>query len=177
MIDAGMTLDYSLICNTGFNLTYKVRREEVDKDLIGDREKTLARSGYVHEGSLKYDFVLNEESDLITGVTFRRGDLEGKAESFEGYSLDVSFSYDEKAYGLYSTFYYAENCYDALHPVFGETREDKGFGFAFILTRNNLFGNPRLYARWGFGYEDDNSNIDYFDASTFLAGSTIGLYF
>ena len=175
--DFGTTLDYSRILNTGFNLTYKFRRKEVEKDLIGDQVKTLARSGNVHEGSLKYDFVLNEKSDLIFGATLRRGDMEGEAESYDGFSYDVSFSYDEEAYSLYSTFFYAGNSYDALHPLFGETREDKGFGFAFIYTRNNLFGNPRLYARVGFGFEDDNSNIDYYDANAFVAGSTLGFHF
>ena len=177
MIDVGMALDYSRICGTGFNLTYKLHRRDVDKDVIGDNDRNLARSGYLHESSLKYDFVLNENSDLIAGATLRRGDMDGKAESYDGYSFDLSYSYDEEDYSLYSTFYYGENTYDLLYPVFAETREDRGFGFAFILTRNNLFGNPRLYARYGFGYEDDNSNIDYYDSSTFLAGSTIGFYF
>lgn len=177
MLDVGTTLDYSHIFNTGFNITYKLRRKEVNEDVIGEREKTLARSGNIHEVSLKYDFVLNEKSDLIAGITTRKGDMEGGAESYDGFSYDVSFSYDEEAYSLYATLFYAKNSYEDLHPVFGETREDKGFGFAFIFTQNNLFGNPRLYARYGFGYEDDNSNIDFYDGKTFLAGSTIGLYF
>ena len=69
------------------------------------------------------------------------------------------------------------NDYDKTHPIFDKTRDDIIFSTFGLFTLSNFLGKKNLFCSLVAGYQYQNSNIGFLEASTFLSGVTIGSKF
>lgn len=169
----GAEVGWSRIAGSGLGVSYVFSRVDVDEDDVGALYGSLKRDGNIHQGRVKYGFDVGRGTVLEPAVTYARGDLEGGANSFDGYGLKLAARRFSRAYGLNLFASLELRDYDKEHPVFGKARQDRSYGLfsSFIW---NFAGKRRLFADFlaGCGYRD--SNIDFLDATFFLGGATIG---
>ena len=78
---------------------------------------------------------------------------------------------------IHAFFYLACHFHDKSHPVFDETRKDYNIGLFAILGYKDPFGWKNFRIDWFNGAFRQNSNIDFFESSSYLSALGIGYTF
>lgn len=173
----GFTLDYSQIFNSGLDMFYRLKYNTIPNDIIGEIYKDYKRDGKIHEFALRYDYQINDSSNIIPGIYFFIGNMDGAIESFKGLSSDIAYSFNSGKYSFYSSISIGALEYNKTNVIFDAIRKDYSFNAGLILTKYKLFNKDNWYTRYGLGTMQNNSNINFFDSNNYLFGITIGFNF
>jgi len=107
-------------------------------------------------------------------MEYLRGDLDGGANSFDGYELNLRLQRFTNSHGVLLFLSVKVEDYDDQHPIFGKSREDYTYSALGILNLPGLFGNEHFFSGLLAGYSYRDSNIGFLNAHTFLGGVTLG---
>ncbi|EPA8650677.1 DUF2860 domain-containing protein [Photobacterium damselae] len=115
-----------------------------------------------------YTKPLTQNTMLRTAINYRDIDADGKAMSNNSYGVTSTLiqRLDRSSYALTLSYKYTD--FDAANPIFAKTQENNEFG-AFLAYE---YAQPFDWKDWGFvsllGYQNDNSNINFYDQDNIL---------
>jgi hypothetical protein len=85
----GIELAWKKILNTGLEFDLRAETIDVQDDEIGELFSTLRRDGKAYAVSVSYRFAHTKSLNLKPELSFRRGDLDGKTNCFDGYTTSL----------------------------------------------------------------------------------------
>jgi hypothetical protein len=173
----GVRLGLSEIMGTGLEFDYTFTDVSVDDDTVGDLYEALDRSGSRHEINVAYSLPFAGSHALIPGVTYEKGDMDGDAESYDRYALNLGYRYTDKCFLFDTTLSAGVVEYDDTHPLYSKTRDDSIYSIESRLTWLKPFGYDNYSVSVTSGYTHHDSNIDFFDSNESMVGFGIGYSF
>ena len=175
--DLTFGIEWDRIGDTGAKLAYAVKSTRIDNDVIGDRIDTLKRDGNIHTIKSEYAVKLGQGLILSPGLTYARANMDGAANCYDGYGVNVSLKRFSPRYFFLATLSYNNNQYDETHPIFNKTRDETTWGGFAMLIWFNPFGLDNWFVRGGLGHFRSEANIDFFDATATLSLMSMGYKF
>jgi len=173
----GIKLAWKEILSTGLDVDLKAETIDVQDDEIGKLFDALRRDGTTYAVSVSYAFTLTQSVRLKPELGFRRGNLDGESNSYEGYSASLMLIYVKRRYMLMPRLFYGVRDYEETHPLFDNKRDDVSWGAVLMATYFSPFDLEGYFVRGFLGYAETNSNIAFFDTEGKFAGVTFGYSF
>ncbi|WP_081646932.1 DUF2860 family protein [Limisalsivibrio acetivorans] len=173
---AGIDVTYRKIGGTGFELDYALTTISVDEDKAADAYEELDRSGLVHDIKLGYAYSVAPGTAIVPGIRVERGQLEGEAESWQGFGAGLELRRFSKTYFTKMSLNYKKDNFDEENPYFGETREDSSVSGFFMFSYRG-FSNKRVSATLLAYYSVSDSEIDFFDSKASALAGVLGYSF
>ena len=188
--DYGLKLAAESIGGSGLTLKYGWARQTLDEEKSGtfllsqpgstlsaDDLDKLDRDAYFHRITAEYSFRIDPQIRLTPILKYTRGDAEGDANSFNGFSPQLSFLYFGRRFQASVNVSAEAQWYDNRHPVFGKTRRDNKLGLFSILGYKDPFGFKDFRIDWFNALFSSNSNIEFYESSSFITAIGVGYNF
>ncbi|MBE1275841.1 DUF2860 domain-containing protein [Enterovibrio baiacu] len=140
-------------------------------------QESLQRSGDTFYSKLSYRQFLGRGLGVTPSLIYFNHDADGQAMSYQAYGGELTyFSFaGRNKIVLTGSYQYSE--YDSAHPVFGQPREDSKYGVFLAYEYAHLFEIHPLSLVVLAGYNNTESNIDFYDARQYLASAGVSFRF
>jgi hypothetical protein len=158
-------------------MRYRIDRFNVDDDEIGEIEKDLQRHGWTHELGVKYNLPLSPGTTISPELSCTYADKEGLSNSYQGVKVGAVLQSVRPPWVFIGVVSAAFHLYQKTHPLFDKTRQEGAVTVVGQVMRQNLFGQPNLFASLLGGYVWSDANIDFFDSRTVLGVASVGIQF
>ena len=171
---SGIHIAWDRIFSTPLELVYSAIEIELDDERSGEDgglglsradQRSLRREGMVYRLDLSYDWEINERHRLVPGITYLDFNLDGDAMKEDGLGLQLKYLYQVNRWRVVSEIYYQDLEADTRNPIFGDERQMETLGASITTFYSKPFGWNNWSANATLGYQDDDSNIDFYDAS------------
>jgi hypothetical protein len=170
----GTRLDYANILGSGFGVQYTARETELDDELSGTTQlglspaqaQLLDREGDVRRLVAYYRFKPIGRNIFEVRVSQRTDDLDGKAMAGDQNQIQVTHVYVGERFITAGNIFIAQKDFDAVNPVFGETREDDVIGLGIVVLDKKLFSSKNWYGQATVMWIDLDSNINFYNTNT-----------
>ncbi|MEE4243510.1 MAG: DUF2860 family protein [Desulfopila sp.] len=146
---------------------------DVDDDLIGEITPELERDGNVVTANLGYAFDILPTFSLIPALSYSLGDHEGEAYSYSSYGVKLGGRYFSGKIALFPEISYKYTEYDAIHPIFQETRDENKVSFNVLLQYAAPFDMENFVFSAIAGYSLGDSGIDFYDTESIRFGLSL----
>jgi len=173
----GIALGWEGIMETDFSLHYGFEDVDVENDISGNADRRVKRGGNIHHLGVNYILFCKDTHELTVGLLGEIGDIDGEAYAFKGGQIELSHTFQGNDWDFSTGVYWGKRDYDAIHPSFGQTREDTRYGADAAYTLYNPFGLERYYLSVFAGYEKEDSNIRFYEQSGWNTGFGVGFRF
>ncbi|WP_417518358.1 DUF2860 domain-containing protein [Marinobacter sp.] len=154
------------ISGSNFSLDLAYARSNVEDDLNAGTD--LARDAEIYYAKGGYRFIVSRTSFLMPSVTYIRRDADGRASSFDSYGADISWVNILGKHSLVVTAGYDRREYDSASTLFSKTRSDDELSLFAAYEYPDVMG----WKDWSFisfaGYGDTQSNLRFYDESSYL---------
>ena len=172
----GARIEYDRILGSGFGVQYTARTVEIENERSGTTQlglppaqaDLLKRDGNIKHLTVSYRFPPVGRNQFQLRVGRLTDDLDGQAMSGDQNEIQLTHAYLGERFVTSSSVFYWKEDYDAVNPVFGKTREDKSLGLAFFLFDRKIFNSKNWWGSFQAIWVDQNSNIDFYDASSLI---------
>ncbi|SCX80271.1 Protein of unknown function [Desulfoluna spongiiphila] len=171
----GLSWEDVLGLPVSLDVAYTLTR--VRDDVSGKNNPDLKRDGETGEATVSFPLFFGERSFVLAGLGGVQGDFDGKSNSYDGYRVNLMYILDMDRWSLSSVVSGEQRRYDAAHPVFGKTREDKGWIFSTEYVYHAPLGYDRYFFQARAAMGETTSNISFFESSTLMVGAGIGYTF
>lgn len=169
------------ILGTGINLDSAYGKKKVDDERSGltqltpDNALALRRDSdnYYLKGSVRVPF--SRAAFVVPAIIYTRSDAEGAANSFRSWGGEVSLFQRIARHQLVITAGYRSRDYDAIHPLYGQTRSEDKLSVFAAYELQQFLGWPNLSLVSFAGYNETDANLDFFDEKQALF--SLGLSF
>jgi len=169
----GPRIEYDRILGSGFGVQYTQRAIEIDNERSGTTQlglpaaqaKLLEREGDTKRLVVSYRFPRMDRSVLEVRVGQLKEDLDGKAMSGTENQLQLTHVYLGERFTLATNVFFAQQDYDKTNPVFGKTRDDDTLGLGFVVFDKKIFNSKNWFGQASLVWYEQDSNIDFYDAS------------
>jgi hypothetical protein len=171
---SGVHIAWDRIFGTPLELVWSSTEIELDDErsgssealgLSGQDQRLLRREGMVYHLGLSYDWEINERHRLVPGIAYLDFSLDGDAMKEDGPGLQLKYLYQVNRWRVVSEIYYQDLEADTRNPIFGDERQMETLGASITTFYSKPFGWNNWSANVTLGYQDDDSNIDFYDAS------------
>ena len=173
----GAQIGLNRIMGSGLRVKFIYLNDDVDDDIIGALDPTLARDGSVYVLNMNYSFYPNETLEIRPRVGVYFGDYDGEANSYTKYKLGLEARYRLNKLMIVPRVFYSHSDYDEEHPIFNQTRENDGYGVSLMTT----YMAPFNFKNWSttalVSLSKGDSNIDFFDTEAVTIGGFINYRF
>ncbi|PTN37738.1 DUF2860 family protein [Desulfonatronum sp. SC1] len=166
--------EYSI---AGLSVGGGVTSQKVKDDDVGKRVDELKRDGNIYDVNVGYAIATEDFGILQPSLSYKRQDLDGKADSSHGYSANIVHNYMIGQITFTTGFSYGKTQYKDINTLVNVKRKDTVYGISETITYNNLFGNPRLYAMMMLAWETTDSNHNIFESNFLTSGLGFGYNF
>jgi hypothetical protein len=173
----GIRLAWKEIFSTGLDVDLRAETIDVQDDEIGELFSALRRDGNTYAVSINYTLRPARSLSLKPELSFRRGDLDGKSNSYYGYTGSLMLIYAKRRSMIMPRLFYGVRNYDESHPVFDRKRGDHYWGAILMGTCFSPFDLKGYFVRGFLGYAKTDSNIAFFVAEGKFVGVTFGYGF
>ena len=173
----GLAFDYTNMFGTGFMLAADIAKVKVDDDLIGKQQKLLQRDGFKGSIGAGYEIMLGEHTKLIPSFTYTRHELDGEANSSNGYGVAMDLVWNRNNLTVEASAGYTKTKYLADHPLYNRERDANELDVSALVSYNEPFGIPHTSVYTFAGYNKVDENINFFDSNQFTAGVGLGYHF
>ncbi|EHT4942723.1 DUF2860 domain-containing protein [Vibrio vulnificus] len=148
------------------NLDTAYGTKELEKDTITD--PSLKRDGESYYAKLDYRYRLKPTSFVQPAVVYLKHQADGKAASYDSLGAEVSWFNLFAKHRLVLTAGYKVQDYQAASQLFDKKREDQQLSLFLAYEYAQLFSSPD----WSFvalaGYNQTDSNIEFYKQSDYL---------
>lgn len=178
------------IMGSGLNLRTGMIRRKVNNERSGEflfsqpgsllttaDLEDLERDSYDYRLTAQYAMRLTPRVRLLPIVRYVRSAAEGNANSYHGLAPQLSLQYFTRQLQAALNVTFDREWYDDEHPVFDKARDDYSLGLFAIVGYRNPFGWKGFRIDWIGGASKQNSNIEFFESSSFLTGLGLGYIF
>lgn len=173
----GLEFIYENIFDTGARLSISGTQIEIDDDQIGIREPDLNRDGTALSVGAGYVAALNEKNIIIPSIDFVVDDRDGKSNSSKGYRLSLEHLFSIAKFTFKTNLAFVEAEFDEIHPIFNQTREEKGYELSEFITYAEPFGWRRFSLNGLIAYSQMDTNISFFESDVLVVGLGVGYRF
>jgi hypothetical protein len=168
----GVQVAWDQIFDTGFEFTWAWKDIELDDEDSGESlplsdadKRLLRREGDFNRWDISYDWQINERHRLVPGIGFVDRDLDGDAMAEDGPVVSLRHLWDLDRWRLVTRLLYMDLESDEVNPIYGEERDMESLGASVTAFYSKPFGWERWTANVTASYFDEDSNIDFYDAS------------
>jgi hypothetical protein len=186
----GFKLAAETIMGSGLTVKYGWVRQNIDNEKSGafllsqpnsfltpGDLNDLDRDAHFHRLTTQYSFPVGVRMRLMPILRYTRGDSEGDANSFHSLTPELSFIYFGNQLQASVNVSAKGECYDSRHPVFDKKRREFAPGLLAILGYKNPLGFKNFRIDWFNAFFRSNSNIDFYDSSSFITALGLGYTF
>jgi hypothetical protein len=178
----GLHIAFDRIFGTELELKWSSSEIEIDDERSGEArglsradQRLLRREGQVYNVDLRYDWKINEQHRLAPTIGWVDRDLDGGAMAEDGMALALKYLYERNRWLFVSQIFYEDLESDARNPIYNKQGDVDKIGAVFTALYTRPFGLEHWTANATLGYQDNDSNIDFYD-STFGLVSVGMLY-
>jgi hypothetical protein len=154
------------ISGSGFSLDLAFATTDVEDDLTAGTDLARDADSYYTKGS--YRFTVSPTSFVSPSVIYIQHDADGSASSFDAYGAEVSWFNILDRHSLVLTAGFTKRDYDSASTLFNRTRSDDEFSLFAAYEYPQFMG----WKDWSFisfaGYGDTQSNLTFYDESSYL---------
>ncbi len=168
----GVQASWDQIFESGFEFTWVWKDIEIDDEesgeslLLSDAQKrSLRRTGNYNRWDVSYDWQISDRHRLVPGIGYIDRDLDGDAMAEDGPQVSLRHLWNLDRWLLVTRLFYSDLESDETNPIYGEEREMESVGASFTAFYTNPFGLKGWTANASASYFDQDSNIDFYDAS------------
>ena len=168
----GLHFKFDQILGTGLEFGWSATEVEIDDERSGEglglsdaEQRSLDREGEVYRLNLSYDWKINERHRLVPVIGYVDKDLDGAAMAEDGLALVLRHLYSLDRWRFVSRVFYQDLESDARNPVFDQQGDVDKLGATFTAFYTRPFGLQRWTANATLGYQDSDSNIDFYDST------------
>ena len=169
----GAVLDYHRIAGTNVSLELAAGKRKIDDERSGSTYSATAQNALVREGDLLYAELsqklgLNRHFGIEWKIHYLDDNAEGRATANNRYGVELTARQQINRYVVMLGASTAWIDYEDTHPIFNRTREDNQYGFSATLIYLAPFNwrNASAVARAGF--DNQTSNIDFYEETQSL---------
>ncbi|RBP30637.1 uncharacterized protein DUF2860 [Marinobacter pelagius] len=154
------------ISGSSFSLDLAYATTDVEEDLNAGTDLARDAESYYAKGS--YRFTVSPTSFVTPSAIFIQHDADGSADSFDSYGAEVSWVNLLGRQSLVLTAGFASRDYDSASTLFNKKRSDDEFSLFAAYEYAEFMG----WEDWSFisfaGYGDTQSNLTFYDESSYL---------
>ncbi|MFQ5937404.1 MAG: DUF2860 family protein, partial [Acidiferrobacterales bacterium] len=144
----GGRLTLSRIGGSGLRLRYSQREVKLDLELSGRTQlglplpqaALLNRNGDYRRLDVSYVFRVGKRNILTPALWFSDFDLDGKAMAHDLAEFQITHIYSGPRFNFVTNAVIGTADFDAVHPIYGVTRDDDRVGLSFAVFDKKLFG-------------------------------------
>jgi Protein of unknown function (DUF2860) len=170
----GLRIEYDRILGTGLGVRYTQRETKIDEERSGTVQlglsaadaALLSREGDVKQTLVSYRFPRAGQNLFEARLGLTKEDLDGKAMSGDQYEFQLTHVYLGERFTLASNLFLATQEYDAVNPVFNQTREDDTWGVGFVLFDKRIFNSKNWIGQATLVHQKQSSNVAFYEASS-----------
>jgi hypothetical protein len=137
----------------------------------------IERDAYDYRLTAQYSMRPSPRVRLLPIVRYFRSDADGSANSFHRLAPQLSLQYFNRQLQAALNATFTRDWYDDEHPVFDKTRNDYRLGLFAIVGYRDPFGWKNFRLDWIGSASKQNSNIEFFESSSYLTGLGFGYVF
>ncbi|NGN96959.1 DUF2860 domain-containing protein [Grimontia sp. S25] len=168
-------LQLNRIGGSMLSLDLAYAQTEVDLEQSGStlglspaQQQSLDRSGDTFYSKVSYRQFLGRGLGISPAFVYMKNESDGDAMSHQTYGGELSYFSFAGRNKVVLTGKYHYRDYDAVHPVFGEVRNDQEFSAFLAYEYAHFFEVHPLSFVTLAGYNNTDSNIDFYNASEFF---------
>lgn len=174
-ITADAILGSPLTLKYGFGITdienEKAGQYHFQQGLIAAEDRqALKRSGNVHQVQALYAVPLGETTLLQPGLVYTRGDMDGRAHSFDRFGGQMTLTTDLGRWQCFTTASVSHAEYDGSNPVFKKTRKGWIYDVTAGAAYKSPFGREDLMVTLFTGLVREDANIKFYDRTALFGG-------
>jgi hypothetical protein len=167
------------IAGSNLNIEYSFETVNVEHDVLGDHYNELKRDGFIHSLSMGYSFMLGVNNVIVPSLKYAITDFDGKSNNFSSYSASIDYRKSMKNIVCTLSISVSNDRHQKTHPVpeFNKKRDDVTFKTLSIVTWMNPMGYNDYFINLGGMFIENESNINFFDSTTYLGIISLGYKF
>tara|TARA_Y100001960_G_scaffold318595_1_gene388634 strand:- start:1695 stop:2696 length:1002 start_codon:yes stop_codon:yes gene_type:complete len=159
------------------SLKYAFANSEVDQDEIGfsqnlslAQRSQLSRDSQYHRFGTELSFPLHPNLILAPALYYTLRDAEGDAHDFQQLSAQLSVILNAQQHSFVTTIRNNSAAFDEENPVFNQKQDQQSVGIFSVYSYQQLFGWQGAALHVMAGYQQQDSDIDFYDSEdTFLS--------
>jgi hypothetical protein len=183
----GGRLVWGKILNTNFLAQLEFRKIDIDEEQSGiglgltpAQRQLLDRNGDLVRGELQYRFRFGSKHGLAPAFRYAKEDLDGDAMSNDAYTFQLTYLYFGDTVNFAANALFGRADYDAINPIYNQTREDDHYGGTATLFYKNpfgweWFGSDKISFYGTLAYFVSDSNINFY--TTELTMGVLGIMY
>jgi len=156
------------IAGSKFSVDMAYATKDVETDVRGAIDPSLRRDADTIFFKTDYKYMVDQTTMLQPRLSYVSSDADGDANSFKGYGVELSYFKFLNRHQFALTAGFNTRDYDAVNPVFGQTREDDEMS----LFAAYEYANFMDWQDWSFisfaGFGSTDSNIDFYDKNEYM---------
>lgn len=175
--ETGLFLTYSIAFSNRLesSFNYGFTKKDYDKETVLN---VLKRQGNKHTLSIENSYMLNEQVVLSNGFLYEKYNADGKASSYDKYGLSLGFSTElSEDINLSLETSYAKKEYEAINPIFNRKVDANIYGINTEIKWDKPLNYKNTYVSFKAGYENEDSNVKFYDKNNSFSGISIGYRF
>ena len=173
----GIELSWAGIFDTGFIVSFSYQSVNVKDDKLAERFKSLKRDGDIFTTNLAMLIPISENSTIQPFSSLSVSDMDGESNSSMAYGGGIEHKLQWENISFETTANIIYSKVDKKHPVYNKTRNETATSVSEMISYDGLFGFDHFSAYLLVTYQLTNSNIDFFDSSSFTSGIGVGYNF
>ena len=169
---SGLHVAFDRIFGTALELKWSASEIEIDDERSGESlglsradQRSLDRQGEVYNLDLRYDWKINEQHRLAPTIGWVDRDLDGAAMAEDGLAFALKYLYEKNRWLFVSQVFYEDLESDARNPIYDRKGSVDSLGAVFTAFYTRPFGLEHWTANATVGYQDHDSNIDFYDSN------------
>ncbi len=181
----GLRLQYDRILGSNFSVELSGGKQEIDTEKSGQQnlspedQALLVREGDIFFSQLSYLKPITRDQMLRSAVSYTRLAADGDAMAYDTYGAEIGIIQLLPSSSLALTLSYDLAEFDETNPIFGERQKDNRWGGVFLAYE---YQEPFGWENWGglvslAGYNESNSNINFYDEDALLISAGINYKF
>lgn len=156
------------IAGSKFSVDMAYATKDVETDVRGAIDPSLRRDADTIFFKTDYKYMVDQTTMLQPRLSYVSSDADGDANSFKGYGVELSYFKFLNRHQFALTAGFNTRDYDAVNPVFDQTREDDEMS----LFAAYEYANFMDWQDWSFisfaGFGSTDSNIDFYDKNEYM---------
>ncbi|MEJ2763341.1 DUF2860 family protein [Photobacterium sp. MCCC 1A19761] len=161
-----------------FSADLIVYERELDRERSGQQlnvpRQSLVRDGDGYLARVAVGLPLGSTSYLEPALIYRDDNAEGKAMAYQRLGVELTYHFSMGPHQFALDGRYARSEYDAVHPVFGKTRDEDHFSTVFTYEYQDIAGWQGVSLLAMAMYQQTDANIAFYDQDTvsMMVGAT-----
>lgn len=173
----GLYLGYGTQVSEKFEtmFRYEFSKKTYDKDEVLN---VLKREGDRHILILENLYNINEKVSLLNNLSYEKYDAKGKASSYDEYKIELGYLTkfnDNISLALLGS--YGKKDYKALNPELNKKVDGNIYGVFADIRWEQPLNYQNTYISFKTGYEEENTNTDFYDKENTFGVVSIGYKF